>query len=298
MPASRLTNTPTTHTSSQTAHHQLVSDTSSNFLTPDFTPSETPQSHDGSTTEKLDLKGLLDTRKMDEDVAESHETMKEAGQPLAAEGKSSTKAEAKSQDAGEAGVKKVTCKKHPKPKRSINKRRKAKKDSSSSSDSSSDDSSDSSEDESDDEETSSSEDSEDEVAKTKRKSKARRRAKKLKEKKKARSKKHKDSSTESSEESSSDDSSSEDEKSKKARKNQKRKAKKAKKAAETDATEGQAAGDALAQARAQLSALRLGGIGGRRALGGRGLVAGQDAALKKALSEKRAGKSKSSKKKR
>lgn len=300
MPASKPGNKPTTLLLPQTLAGEVASETSSNILTPDLTPSETPKSHNGLTAEKLDLKRLSSSADMDKDISEGQAPAKEEVQPSPAEGSSSTKVEVRNKDPGEVSIKKVICKKHSKPRRSMRKRRKSKKESSSSSDDSSDDTSESSEDESEEEETSSSEVSEDEVAEKKRKSKARRKAKKLKEKKKSRSNKHKESSTESSEEESSDDeSSSEDENSKRARKNKKRKAKKAKKVSEIDPPKVVDVVDPVARTRAQLNALALGGRGGaRRGFAGRNLVADRDAALKKVLAGKLPGKSKGGKKKK
>ena len=301
MPALKPGNKPTTLLLPQTSAGDVASETSSNILTPDLTPSETPKSHSGPTTEKLDLKRFSNSAEMDKDIGEGQAPNKEEVQPSPAEGSSSTKVEVRTQDPGEVGIKKAICKTHSKPRRSTRKRRKFKKESSSSSDSSSDDSSDSSEDESEEEETSSSEETEDEAAKKKRRSKARRKASKLKEKKSSRSKKHKESSTESSEEESSDDeSSSEDEKSKKARKDKKRKAKKAKKVLEIDSTKVVDEVDPLARTRAQLNALALGGMGGaRRGRGGRNLVVEhRNAALQKVLAGKLSAKSKGGKKKK
>jgi len=266
------------------------SDSSSNLFTPNFTPSGTP--HNGTTAVRLDLKSLSDTARMDTSKTEGRENKEEVRPPLA-EGSSSTKAEVRAQDASEKAI----CKKHPKTKKS-SKKRSSKREISSSSGSSSDSSSSSSEDESTEDESTSSDESEDEAAKKKRKSKARRRAKKLKEKRKAWSKKQKELSSESSEEDSSDESSSDDEKSKKARKFKKRKAKKAKKAAKTSDGYMEENDSPMARARAQLNALGLRGMGGRRARGGGTLVTDRDAALKKALSGKLPGKSKSGKKTR
>lgn len=280
----------------------VASETSSNVLTPDFTPSETPQSHNGLTTEKLDLKGLSNSAEMDKDISESQAPTKEEVQPSAAEGASSTKAEVRIQDPGEVSIKKALCKKHSKPRRSTRRRRKSKKESSISSASSSEDSSDSSEDESEEEEeTSSEEETENEATKKKRRSKARRKAKKVKEKKKSRSKKHKESSTETSEEDSSDDdeSSSEDEKSKKARKNKKRKAKKGKRASEIDLTKVVDEVDPIVRTRAKLNVLGRGSWEeARRGIGGRNLAADRNAALKKVLAGNLSGKSKGNKKKK
>jgi len=301
MPESRPGNKPITLLLlSQILAGAVASESSSNVLTPDFTPSETPRSHNGLTTEKLDLKGLSGSAEMDKDIIEGQAPTKEEVQPSAAEAASSTKAEVRIQDPGEASIKKALCKKHSKPRRSTRRRRKSKKESSTSSDSSSEDSSDSSEDESEEEEeTSSEEETEDEAAKKKRWSKARRKAKKVKEKKKSRSKKHKESNTETSEDDSSDESSSGDEKSKKARKNKKRKAKKGKRASETDLTKVVDEADPMARTRAKLNALALGGMGGaRRGIGGRTLAADRNAALKRVLAGNLSGKSKGNKKKK
>ncbi|KAI9878477.1 MAG: hypothetical protein M1830_009564 [Pleopsidium flavum] len=233
---------------------------------------------------------------MDSSKTEGREN-KEEVQPPPTEGSSSTKLEARAQDASEAVVKKACKKHHLKPRKS-GKKRALKKEISSSSDSSSDSSSSSSEDESDEVDSSPSDESQDEAARKKRKSKARRRAKKLKEKRKARSKKQTELSSESSDEDSTDESSSDGERSKKARKVKKRKAKKAKKAAKTSLTVAEEDGDPMARARAQLNALGLRGMGGRRAAGGRTVMTDRDSALKSALSGKLPGKSKSSKKKK
>ena len=242
------------------------------------TPSETPPQLPNSRTTSLpDLENLSITN-MDESKA-TGSSLREDVPPNSAEG-SGAQVETKTQDSGDAKVKKGPCRKHLKGHKKANKRSKVKLEESSSSESSSSSSSKSSSTESEEStEGESSDEEEDTDAAKKRKSKAKRakKLKELKEKKKAKSRKHKELSDEEEVSESSNESSSEEEdKRRKLKSKKKKKLRKHRKEVESSDSEEEDEDESESRARVHLKALKLRGYrrvnkGGLASLNDRGL---------------------------